>query len=108
MPCSSDVVSGGQWEGETPAPENVEIIAYLDAIRPIPSNEQYLPSLEFDILSILQSLAGSSDDGLRGNVGDIVSVLSAQGKVMKSRSRHLEGWKKGLQDIVALVENENN
>ena len=50
MPCSSDVVSGGQWEGETPAPENVEIIAYLDAIRP-----------------------------------------SAQGKVMKSRSRHLEG-----------------
>ena len=105
MPCSSDVVSGGQWEGETPAPENVEIIAYLDAIRPIPSNEQYLPSLEFDVLSILQSLAGSSDDGLRGNVGDIVSVLSAQGKVMKSRSRHLEGWKKGLQDIVALVEN---
>ena len=105
MPCFSDVVSGGQWEGETPAPENVEIIAYLDAIRPIPSNEQYLPSLEFDVLSILQSLAGSSDDGLRGNVGDIVSVLSAQGKVMKSRSRHLEGWKKGLQDIVALVEN---
>ena len=101
MPCSSDVVSGGQWEGETPAPENVEIIAYLDAIRPIPSNEQYLPSLEFDVLSILQSLAGSSD-GLRGNVGDIVSVLSAQGKVMKSRSRHLEGWEKGLQDFVAL------
>ena len=105
MPCSSDVVSGGQWEGETPAPENVEIIAYLDTIRPIPSNEQYLPSLEFDILSILQSLAGSSDDGLRGNVGDIVSVLSAQGKVMKSRSRHLEGWEKGLQDFVALKVN---
>ena len=41
--------------GETPAPENVEIIAYLDAIRPIPSNEQYL---EFDVLSILQSLHG--------------------------------------------------
>ena len=102
MPCSSDVVSGEQWE--TPAPENVEIIAYLDAIRPIPSNEQYLPSLEFDILSILQSLASSSDDGLRGNVGDVVSVLSAQGNVMKSRSRHLEAWKKGLQDIVALVQ----
>ena len=97
-------LGGGQWEGETPAPENVEIIAYLDAIRPNPSNEQYLPSLEFDVLSILQSLAGSSDDGLRGNVGDIVSVLSAQGKVMKSR-RKVEGRKKGLQDIVALVEN---
>ena len=81
MPCSSDVVSGG--EGETPAPENVEIITYLNAIRPIPSNEQYLPSLEFDILSILQSQAGSSDDGLRGNVGYVMSVLSAQGKVMK-------------------------
>ena len=50
-------------------------------------------------------MAGSSDDGLHGNVGDIVSVLSAQGKVMNSRSRHLEGWEKGLQDIVALVEN---
>ena len=43
-------------------------------------------------------MAGSSDDGLHGKVGDIVSVLGAQGKVMKSRSRHLEGWKKGLQD----------
>ena len=89
---------GEQWEEETPAPENVELIACLDAIRPIPSNEQYVPSFEFDFLSILQSLAGSSDDGLRGNMGDIVRVLSAQGKVMKSRRRHLEGWKKGLQD----------
>ena len=71
-------LGGGQWEGETPAPENVEIIEYLNAIRPIPSNEQYLPSLEFDVLSILQSLASSSDDGLRGNVGDVMSVLSTQ------------------------------
>ena len=65
---------GGTVGGGDPGP--VEIIAYLDAIRPIPSNKQYLelPSLEFDVLSILQSLAGSSDDGLRGNVGDIVSV----------------------------------
>ena len=101
-------LGGEQWKGETPDPENVEIIAYLDAIRPIPSNEQYLPSLEFDVLRILQSLAGSSDDGLRGNVGDVMSVLSAQGKVMKSRCRHLESRKKGLQDIVALVKNLNN
>ena len=33
MPCSSTVVSGGQWKGETPAPENVEIIQYLDVLR---------------------------------------------------------------------------
>ena len=37
-------MSSGEWEGETPAPENVEIINYLNAVRPVPSDEQYLPA----------------------------------------------------------------
>ena len=56
MPCSRDVVTGGQWEGETPSPENVEIIAFLDALRPIPSDEQYIPFIEFDIAKVLKAL----------------------------------------------------
>ena len=67
---------GGSGRGRPRPPENVEIIAYLNAIHPFPSNEQYLPSLEFDVLSILQSLAGSSDDGVCGNVGDVMHECS--------------------------------
>ena len=75
MPCSTDEVSGGQWKGEIPAPENVEIIAYLNAIRPVPSDEQYIPSLEFDVLTLLKNLSCYSDDTVREDFVEIVKIL---------------------------------
>lgn len=49
-------MSAGGWKGETPAPENQLIINYLDAVRPVPSDEQYLPAF-CDIAKLLQQLA---------------------------------------------------
>lgn len=54
MFCSKITVVGGKWENETPAPENVEIIRYLNAIRPVPSDEQYLP--RYDVPKIFSQL----------------------------------------------------
>ena len=73
MPCSETVVSGGQWKGETPAPENVEIIRYLDAIRPVPSDEQYLPA--FDVVALFEKLHGLSDPEISESLRAIVAVL---------------------------------
>ena len=101
MPCSADVVTGGQWEGETPAPENVEIIAYLDAIRPIPSDEQYIPSLEFNVLSILRSLAGCSDATVHDNAVEVVRIWRAVNA--STGSKHVKLWKKELDSVLALV-----
>lgn len=98
MPCSSDVVTGGQWEGETPAPENVEIIAYLDAIRPIPSDEQYIPSLEFDVLGIMRSLVHCSDSAVSANVLEVMKVWRAAGV---SNGRHVDSWRKEVEEIWA-------
>ena len=50
-------MSAGGWKGETPAPENQLIIDYLDAVRPVPSDEQHLPSF-CDVAKLLQQLAG--------------------------------------------------
>ena len=55
MLCSHTTVSGGKWKkNETPAPENVEIIGYLNSVRPIPSDEMYLQA--FVVLEILRQL----------------------------------------------------
>ena len=101
MPCSSDVVTGGQWEGETPAPENVEIIAYLDAIRPIPIDEQYIPSLEFDVLGVMRSLAHSSDSEVHTNVLEVMKVWRAADA---SSNRHVDTWKKQMDEVLLLLE----
>lgn len=105
MRCSSDVVTGGQWEGETPAPENVEIIAYLDAIRPIPSDEQYIPSLEFDVLGVMKSLAHSSDSEVHGNVLEVMKVWRAANDA--SSNRHVDTWKKQMDEVLTLLEKSN-
>ena len=96
MPCSTDVVSGGQWEGETPAPENVEIIGYLDTIRLIPSNEQYLPSL--DVLGLVQTLLTSKDDVVRESAREVVTMLKSQ--EVKSSSVHVTALKASLEDAL--------
>jgi hypothetical protein len=98
MPCSTDVVTGGQWEGETPAPENVEIIAYLDAVRPIPSDEQYIPSLEFDVLVVLRSLCSCGEEEGRGNGREVVKMWKEAGSIARS-NRHIQSWVQQLREL---------
>ena len=92
---------GGQWEGETPAPENVEIIAYLDAVRTVPSNEQYLPSLGvFDLIELLLS----SQDGLvLESIGAVLSSLHSQ--ELLSQNRHTVVLRKTLDDLLKKQQN---
>lgn len=70
-------VTDGQWKDETPAPENVEIINYLDAVRPVPSDEQYL-SQNFDMVDLLKKLLEVGDDQVSGSVKVVLQSISDQ------------------------------
>ena len=98
MPCSTNTVSGGQWEGEIPAPENVEIIAYLDAVRPVPSDEQYIPLLEFDVITVLQGLCSCGDAEVRESGKEVVESWKEAGKICGS-NRHIQSWREELGKI---------
>ena len=76
-------MTAGQWKNETPAPENVEIIKYLDAVRPVPSDEQYLPQ-NFDIAELLKKLVEVGDDQVRGSVKVILQRITSQEVASKS------------------------
>ena len=97
MPCSETVVSGGQWKGETPAPENVEIIKYLDAIRPVPSDEQYLPTFKFDVFVLFTKLHGLKDSEISEDLRAIVAML--EDVKLMSKNEHIASFKETLQKL---------
>ena len=74
MPCSETVVTGGQWDGETPAPENVAIICYLDAVRPVPSDEPYLPSA--DIVELVTKLHSLKNADINGSLSAVIKSIN--------------------------------
>ena len=87
MPCSETVVSGGQWEGETPAPENVAIICYLDAIRLVPSDEPYLPSA--NIVELVTWLHGLGNADIINSLLIVINSVSTAAAGVKTRSEHV-------------------
>ncbi len=90
-------MTAGQWKNETPAPENVEIIKYLDAVRPVPSDEQYLfPN--FDIAELLRKLVEAGDDQVSGSVKVILQGITSQR--VASRSSHVLAF---LEEMTALL-----
>ena len=88
-------VSGGQWKGETPAPENVEIIGYLDAVRPVPTDEPYLPS--FDIVNIFGKLCTLNDPQITGSLREVIRALRSQ--EVETKSEHVKTLMSDLADI---------
>lgn len=72
MLCSRTTVSDGKWKDETPAPENVEIICYLDSVRPVPSDEQYLQ--RFDVFAILHQLK----EKCGAEIGSLIEEIMAE------------------------------
>ena len=74
MLCSRTTVSGGKWKDETPAPENVEIICYLNSVRPVPSDEQYLQ--RFDVFAILRQLKENRRADIKSLIDKIVVELN--------------------------------
>ena len=99
MPCSSDVVTGGQWKGETPAPENVEIIAYLDALRLTPCDEQYIPRLEFDVVKVLKALVCCGETEAEGNAKEVVKLWRNATNVTNDSNHHVESWLRELKSL---------
>lgn len=69
-------MSGGEWKGENPALENIEIISYLNAIRPLPCDEQYLSS-SYDVIQLLCELEGMGDEQITGEVKKIATEVVA-------------------------------
>ena len=96
-------VSAGGWKGEIPAPENVEIINYLNIVRPTPSDEQYLPAF-CDVVALLQQLLG-----LGGGVAGVgQAVRKIVGAVLESEvaTREVKIVREALEKLEALVREE--
>ena len=92
-------MSEGQWEGETPAPENVEIINYLDAVRPAPSDEVYL-SDSFDVAQLLVKLAALEIVEANGKVVAIATALKDQDILSEDKGGYLKVWRETLAKLV--------
>ena len=67
-------VSDGDWKDEVPAPENVQIINYLNIVRPLPYDEQYLSS-SYDVTHLLCQLKGLGDRQIREEVMKIATAV---------------------------------
>ena len=90
-------MTDGQWKNETPAPENVEIIKYLDAVRPVPSDEQYIPQ-NFDIAELLRKMVEIGDDQVNGSVKVVLQQITSQ--EVASKSSHVLGF---LEEMGTLL-----
>ena len=97
FPTAPLQVTAGQWKNETPAPENVEIIKYLDTIRPVPSDEQYLPQ-NYDMADLLKKLVEVGDEEVRASVKVILQRITSQ-EVM-SKSSHVSAF---LEEMSTLL-----
>ena len=90
-------MTDGQWKNETPAPENVEIIKYLDAVRPVPSDEQYLPQT-FDVAELLKKLLALSDDQVTSSVKTILEKISSLD--IRSKNGHVLEFLKEVDTLL--------
>ncbi len=90
-------VTDGLWEGETPAPENVEIIHYLDTVRPVTTEEGYL-SDQFNVATLLSGLA--TVDGVRGTVVAIATVLRDQEIPTQDEAKELRDFKAAMTTLI--------
>ncbi len=90
-------VTDGLWEGETPAPENVEIIHYLDTVRPVTTEESYL-SDQFNVATLLSGLA--TVDGVRRSVVAIATVLRDQEIPTQDEAKELRDFKAAMTTLI--------
>ena len=94
-------MTDGQWKNETPAPENVEIIKYLDAVRPVPSDEQYLPQT-IDVAELLKKLLALSDDQVTSSVKMILEKISSLD--IRSKNGHVLEFLKEVDTLLKDIQ----
>jgi hypothetical protein len=97
---SSTGTSGGRTRvsGTGVQTERTTCPAPLDAVRPIPSDEQYIPSLEFDVLVVLRSLCSCGEEEGRGNGREVVKMWKEAGSIARS-NRHIQSWVQQLREL---------
>lgn len=75
----------------------MEIIKYLDAVQPVPSDEQYLPQ-NFDVAELLKKLVEIGDDQVRGSVKVILQRINDQEVI--SKNSHVSAF---LEEMSTLL-----
>ena len=84
MPCSTTEVSYGTWKGQEPASQNIQIIKYLNAVRP-PSQTQpsEKPSIcECNVVHLLSLSINCGNSEVSNNIKSVLSMME----------RELEGY----------------
>ena len=61
----------------------METIKYLDAVRPVPADEQYLPQ-NFDVAELLRKVVEVGNDQVSGSVKVILQKITSQEVASKS------------------------
>ncbi len=90
-------VSHGMWTGEEPATENVEIIHYLDSVRPVTTEEVYL-SEQFDVATLLSGLAAV--DSARESVKAIATILKDQQMLTQDAAKNLSKFREVMNTLM--------
>ena len=90
-------VTDGQWKGEIPAPENVEIIHYLDTVRPTTSEEIYLAD-QYNLATLLTDLGAV--EGLKESVAAVAAVLRGQKVSTKDQAGQLKAFKEAMTKLL--------
>lgn len=89
-------VSEGMWAGEEPATENVEIIHYLDAVRPVTTEEAYL-SDQFNVSTLFTELADV--EGAKDSVVTIATILRDQEMLTQDAAKSLKEFREVMSSI---------
>lgn len=92
-------VSDGRWKDEIPAPENVEIIKYLDTVQPTPSDEVYL-SDSFNVAQLFDKLVTLEESEAKEHVVAITTALKDQSIVSEDYGNHIKGLKESLAKVL--------
>lgn len=90
-------VSSGAWAGEEPATENVEIIHYLDSVRPITTEEAYL-SDQFNVATLLTGL--EEVEGAREKVVKLATIFKDQEMLTQDAAMSLKKFREAMNSII--------
>ena len=99
FPCYYTQISDGKRKGETAAAENAEIISYLNAVRPFPNSEEYLPT-SCDVVALLDRLSDLGDDG----VAQLVKGIGMALLVSDVDAGDVDAMKNTVQKLELLME----
>ncbi len=97
-------VTDGGWKGEVPAPENVQIIHYLNIVRPLPYDQQYI-SASYNVAQLLCQLNDMGNKEIQELVKKVASTVISLDKIPAADIDIVINTLKQFNDL--LAENES-